>query len=210
MPRIRRPKPSQATPKTPPAPKSNAPGDGELHEPPRPVGARGCALGRSGARARLSNAANLAPFDRSPRAAAQVGHPVWISDEAEGYVDGEIVAVAGNLVTVQTRSGNKRLQVDVQAPLQPPRRGAPARRGEEIRRLLPRTTAGPETVNGVENMDGLLNLNEAEVLANVQRRCASTPRSLGPLAPPLPALTPSSRRASQSEWTTFTRARGRS
>jgi hypothetical protein len=78
-----------------------------------------------------------------------VGLAVWVSDEAEGYIEATITAIAGNTVTAQTKA-NKRVHVDVQLALQPPKRG----RKEEVRRILPRSTGGPP--NGVENMDDLV------------------------------------------------------
>lgn len=80
---------------------------------------------------------------------SHVGAAVWISDEAEGYIEASVTAVAEQSVTVQTKAG-KRLHIDTQAPLLPPKRG----KKEELRRIVSRCISNPS--DGVANMDDLV------------------------------------------------------
>ncbi|KAG5189092.1 P-loop containing nucleoside triphosphate hydrolase protein [Tribonema minus] len=95
---------------------------------------------------------------------ASPGHPVWLSDTDEAFVEATITSVKANIVVVTTKAGRK-VTVDTDAPKKAATRGR--KPSDEPLRLLPRA---PQTAEGVENMDDLNPLNEATIVANIETR----------------------------------------
>ncbi|KAG5189663.1 P-loop containing nucleoside triphosphate hydrolase protein [Tribonema minus] len=95
---------------------------------------------------------------------ANPGHPVWLSDTDEGFVEATITSVKGSIVVVTTKGG-KKVTVDADAPKKTSPRGRKPL--DEPLRLLPRAA---QTAEGVENMDDLNPLNEATIVANIESR----------------------------------------
>jgi myosin heavy subunit len=89
------------------------------------------------------------------------GTLVWISDEDEAFVPGEIKSVTGGTKVVVSLEGGKEVTVDTTKV------GKPVKRGEsEPIKILPRdASAFP-----VDNMDDLTPLNAASILENIRMR----------------------------------------